>query len=164
MVHKISRVSCIFELKWWIHSNEWRIIVFLWFPGRLNPFQKMTLIRFAKRHEPRSISPYRIQWGFVGSCRNPWYWIPIGSRRTSESVGTSGFRQDSRPFRHFQTSDDFLSESNTKDSDSFRQTLTGSDNFPIGSNCRIVRPGKLSQICCQGNMLEKQPVIQNISL
>ena len=45
--------------------------------------------------------------------------------------------QDTGPFRHFPTSNNFRSESDTKDSDNFR-------GIPIRSKSRITRPGSFS--------------------
>jgi hypothetical protein len=66
----------------------------------------------------------------TGSCQKLLESLVSDSdRKLSESVGMTRFRQEQRLFRHFPTSDNFLSESDTEDSNNFRRIHIGSDSF-----------------------------------
>ena len=81
---------------------------------------------------------YWIRRRFVRSCQNPISRIPTGSRRTSVSIGMIASPVGTPKFRHFPTSDDFLSESNTEDSDNFRQTPIKSDRVRLTWVCFFI--------------------------
>ena len=78
----------------------------------------------------------------MGVCRNRWYWIPIGSRRTSELQGSDRTRDHSDTFRRPTTS--------------YRNPIP---TILTGSNCRIVRCGLLHLLLNNGHiMTNKQNV------
>ncbi|CAM4820508.1 unnamed protein product [Rotaria magnacalcarata] len=100
-------------------------------------FQQSYKLNYQAATRPRSNSPHRIPWECVGSRRNPWYWIPTGSCRMSESVGFLGFRQDpghSGIFRHPTTSCRNPIPRIPPTSDEFPSDPIKFDNFPLGSD------------------------------